>query len=179
MAPNSAPNSVILRQFDYQPRKWQMIVLFLLATAGVVLLTYFAFNQQGNANVRGFQLSQRQGRTLFGIGAVVVSFGLPLLGLMVYAAFTEPRRIALTKTHLVLPRPSRIGLSREEIQIPFDTVLLVTVHKFVGPTMLLRLDYVDGGVSIPSNMIGSRKDFDELCKEVKAAVASASGDREI
>jgi hypothetical protein len=70
---------------------------------------------------------------LFGVAAVLCSLSLPLLGSMVYVAFAYDRRVALTENHLILPRPTRMGLSQDEIQIPFDAVLLVSVHKFIGP----------------------------------------------
>jgi len=169
----------ILKQYDYRPRKLQVIVLFLLASTGVAISVYFASTHQGPFDAKGLRLTQVQSRILFGVAAGICSLSVPLLGSMVYVAFAYDRRIALTADYLILPRPTRMGLSRDEIQIPFDQVLLVSVHKFIGPTMLLRLDYLGGVVSVPSNMISRRAEFDQLCRDVEDAVARAATDQTI
>ena len=169
--------SPVLKQFDYRPRRWQTVALFLLALAGGLVLTYFAITTDGPVDFRGFQLTQRQARILFGVVAALMPFGLICLGGMVYVDFAYDRRVALTGDHLILPRPTRMGFSRDEIQIPFDAISLVTIHTFIGSTKLLRLDHTGGAVSIPSNMLRTRAEFDELCAAVQEAVDNADDDR--
>ena len=169
--------SPVLKQFDYRPRKWQTVAMFFVALAGSVVLTYFAITLDGPVDARGFQLTQTQARILFGVVAALTPFGLFCLGGMVYVAFAYDRRVALTGDHLILPRPTRMGFSRGEIQIPFDAIWLVTIHQFIGSTKLLRLDHTTVAVSIPSNMFQSRADFDDLCRAVQEAVDNADHDR--
>ena len=167
-------SSPILKQYDYRPHKWQTAALFLLALGGELLLAYFALFLDGPINVRGFRLNQTQGRIFFGVFAVFSSIGLFSLGAMVYVAFAYDRRVALTRTHVILPKPTRMGLSRDEIHIPFDTIGFVSVDEFIGATRLLRLDYSNGTVSIASNLFRNREEFEDLCRSVQEAVASAA-----
>ncbi len=166
----------VLKQFDYRPHRWKTVGLFLLAFGGTVLLTYFAIAIDEPLRVRGFQLSQTQARILFGAFAALSPIGLFGLGAMVYVAFVFDRRVALTDKQLILPRPTRLGLSRQEIQIPWDAISQTSVCDFIGTTKLLRLIYAGRVVNIPSNMFRRRAEFDELCLAVQKAVAKASRD---
>lgn len=137
-------------------------------------MTYFAVFLDGPIQIHGFRLNQLQGKIFFGVFAVLSTVGLCCLCTMVFAAFVHKRRVALTKTHLILPKPTRMGLSRNEIQIPFDAIAFMAVGKFIGRTQLLRLEYLDGTIHIPSNMLRNREEFDDLCQAVRQFSANAA-----
>lgn len=158
----------IVSQFDYRPPRLQAVGLFLLAFSGAMVLTYFAIFLDRPVDVVGFSLNPSQGRILFGLFAALSPIGLFPLAAMIYVAFAYNRRVALTETHVILPKPTRMGLSRDEIQIPLDSIVAVTVRPFVGATHTLRFETVDGTVvSLPSNMFRSRVEFDNFCHEVR------------
>jgi len=147
------------------------VALFLLAFAGAAVLTYFAIFLDRPVNARGVQLTPLQGRILFGVFAALSPIGLFCLGAMVYAAFARDRRVALTATHLIVPKPTRMGLSRDEIQIPLHSLASASVHAFIGETRILRLEQAAGPVvNIPSNMFRERAEFDDLCHRVQQFV---------
>ena len=163
-------SSPILKQFDYRPNKWQSVLLFGLALAGATLLTFFAFTLNRPVNVVGIQLTPEQGRMLLGAFSAFSPIGLFCLGAMVYVAFSYDRRVALTDTHLILPKPTRMGLSRDEIHIPLESISLVGVRDFIGTAKLLRIDHSNGVVNIPSNMFRNITIFHEMCQTIEDAV---------
>ena len=163
-------SSIVLRQFDYRPSRWQTVTLFVLASSGAVMLAYFALTLDRPVNARGFQLTPKQGKWLFGVFAALSPIGLFCLGAMVYVAYAYDRRIALTSTHLILPKPTRLGMSRDEIHIPLESVSNLSVHDFIGATQVLRIDYSEGVVNVPSNMFGNVTVFHEMCRAVEGMV---------
>jgi hypothetical protein len=163
-------SSPVLRQFDYRPVRWQSVAIFALALSGAVLLTFLAFTLDRPVNVSEVELTPEQGRMLFGAFAALSPISLFALGAMVFVAFTYDRRIALTNTHVILPKPTRIGLSRDEIQIPLESISQVSVQDyFIGTTKMLRLDHSAGVVNIPSNMFRNISIFHEMCRTIEDA----------
>jgi hypothetical protein len=150
-------------EFDYRPKRFATVAVTCLAAAGAALLTYFALTLDRPINAKGIQLTARQGRVLFGVLACLTPVGLIPLVAMVYASFAFDRRVAVTSTSIILPKPTRMGLSREEIEIPFAAIRRVARMPFIGTTEVLRIEHDEGVVSIPSNMFASARQFSELC----------------
>jgi hypothetical protein len=164
-------SEAVVTQFDYRPPRLQAIGLFLLAFSGAMLLTYFAIFLDRPVNVLGFSLSPSRGRIVFGVFATLSPIGLFPLAAMIYIAFAYDRRVALTETHVILPKPTRMGLSRDEILIPLDSIVSATVRPFIGTTHTLRFETADGTVvNIPSNMFRSRVEFNHFCHEIQQAL---------
>ena len=107
---------------------------------------------------------------LFGTIAVLSSLGLVALGSLVYVAFAYDRRVAVTTTSLVLPRPTRLGLSCDEIEIPLKSVLTTGIHDFIGSSKVLRIQYDTGVIHIPSNMFQNKKAFAEMVDVLAEAI---------
>jgi hypothetical protein len=160
-------------EFDYRPKRAATMAVTCLAVAGAGLLTYFAFTLDRPINVKGIQLTARQCRILFGTIACLTPIGLIPLIALVYAAFAFERRVALTSTSILLPKPTRMGLSREEIEIPFVSIRSAARTPFMGRTEVLRIDHDGGAVSIPSNMFADSGHFSQLCAMVQKAVSMA------
>lgn len=111
---------------------------------------------------------------LFGSAAVISLFGLLAVGGLVFVAFIYDRRVALTDSHVILPKPTQLGLSCDEIQIPLESISQVCVHDFIGASKLLRIDHSNGVVSIPSIMFCSISEFYAMCRAVEGAADSRS-----
>jgi hypothetical protein len=163
-------------EFAYSPNRAATVAVTCLATAGTVLLTYLAFTLDQPINGRGIQLTVRQGRILFGVFPCLMPIGLIPLFALLYASFAFKRRVALTSQSIILPKPTRMGLSREEIEISFASIRRAVRMPFIGSTEVLRIEYENGVVNIPSNMFTSSRWFAELCELVaKATAADESG----
>lgn len=162
--------SEIVVEFVYRPNRIQAVVLFCLATTGTILFTYFAIYLDTPINVKGFELTARQGRVLFGIFAALSPIGLFALLGTVYLAFGTARRVALTRNSMFVPRPTGIGLSSVEIELPFESIHTAEIVPFVGNALNLRLVHQDGVIQLFSNMFENRQTFAQLAKLVQNAV---------
>ena len=120
----------IVAEFDYRPGRIKAVLLTCLVLAGVGLFVCFAFNLAQPIAVLGIQFTARQGRIFFGVFACLSVIGVVPMAGMVHLAFIGKRRVALTATAILAPRPTRFGLSREEIAIP------VRVDSFGGTATL-------------------------------------------
>ena len=101
---------------------------------------------------------------------VVVPIGLLMSGAMVFVSLFRDRRVALTRYSLIMPRPTRIGLSCDEIEVPFSEIRDVAVGDSIGSTKVLLIQHTGGTLHIPSNMFRSRREFDRLVQAVRSAV---------
>ena len=135
-------------------------------------MTYFAITLDQPINVQGIQLTPEQGRILFGVLACLSPISLVLLTWMLVVSFTSQRRVALSATSILLPKPTRIGLSTDEIEIPFEQIYHAEVRPFMGSTQLLRLEHQHGVVSIPSNMFADKQHFATLSELVLKTIAT-------
>lgn len=165
------PNQSI-REFPYRPNRVTTAFLLFLACCGECLFIYFAlYADRGVSSVRGIELTRDQFRVVMGIMAVLGPVGIVLMALLLISSFRDRRRVAITDHSIILPKPSRLGLSREEIEIPFDEIRSVGVVPFSGRTVLLMIIRPSGPVSIPSNMFPTRRDFDAITELLEAALA--------
>ena len=152
----------IEREFDYRPSLWVMVLLAVLVFAGCVLLTYLAVTVQAGVKIRGIQLTLKATQYLFGIAAALSVGSLPIFLWLLYdILFLPARRIALTETGILLPRPSRSGMSREEVYIPFADLLAVQLTTFRGQRWL-ALVHRQQSIMIVSAMLPTRKAFDAI-----------------
>lgn len=168
----------LIREFDYRPHRLKTLFLFLLATIGSCLLACLAVTWEGPVPILGFRLTQAQGRVLFGTIAALSPLGLVALGGLVYIAFAYNRRVAVTTTSLILPRPTRLGLSCDEIQIPLKSISRMRVRDFIGSTKMIRIQYDGNVVHIPGNMLRDKKTFEDLADMLHAAIVQAQAGEE-
>jgi hypothetical protein len=157
-------------EFDYRPNPRLVSGLFLLALAGTALFGYFSFRIEGGANIRGVALTEQQLRWLFRVLLVLSPIGLAALGSAVYVAWFGRQRIALTRESLLVPKPTRLGLTSEELEIAFAEILDVSVRDFIGSARVLRIEHAAGEVSIASNMFRSKRTFDEVVQRVETTL---------
>jgi len=162
-------SSPIIKEFDYCPHPLPTVALFLLASAGAAMFGYMSMHVQGGANIRGIQFTEEQQRWFFRILLLLSPIGLVPLGISVFLAVFRKRRISLSRDSLVLPKPTLLSLSSEEIEIRFANIKSVAVRDFVGSAKLLRIEYTDGVVDIFSNMFRGKMMFEEVTNAVTAA----------
>ena len=129
------------------------------------MLIWLAFNAGGPADVKGIELSNKQARVVFGLIAAVVPIGVVMLLINLLHPLVHPRRIAIARTGIILPKPSRSGVSTEEILIRYGDILGAAVCKMSwssGGYRWLTIQYRDGTLSVLSLMLPSRRMFDEI-----------------
>lgn len=168
----------LIREFDYRPHRLKTLFVFFLACAGTVVMACLAIWLKGPLDVRFIELSETQARILFGILATLSPIGLICLGATVYVAYARDRRVAITDTSLILPRPTAMGLSCEEIEIPLENISNATVHDFIGSTKVIRLQYGHHVVHIPGNMFRDKKTFEDLADVLFAAIEQVQAGEE-
>jgi hypothetical protein len=168
--------SKVIREFDYRPHRLRTVFVFLLALAGAVLFVYFALCWDGPLDAGFFELTEPQARILFGILAVLSPLGLIPLGGVMYVAYACDRRVAITGSSLILPRPTAMGLSCDEIEIPLRSILHTSICDFIGSTKLLRIQWESGTIHIPSNMFHDRKVFADMVEYLCEAAAQVQLD---
>jgi len=173
-----ATSKPIIREFPYRHNRLTAAVLLCMACAGAVLSACFAlYSEEGVRHVRrGFELSRDQFRLLMGAVAVLSPLGIVPLALLLIDSFRPPRRVAFTRDSMILPKPSRLGLSREEIELPFDGIRLAMVEPFMGRTKVLMIVHGDGVISVPSNMFAGRGDFDAVARYLRVTLAQRARD---
>lgn len=161
-------------EFAYGCRRWVAVIAPILVVSGGVLLGILAFSLDQPVTVLGIRLTAEQGRVLFGGLACVSVVSAVLIFAATCDAFAGKRRIAFTSTSLIIPRPDRLGLSRQEIEIPYHEIVSFGVHEPLKKLQVLRIEYKDGVAGIPCNMVSGDEVFVNICKLLeKAAVASA------
>lgn len=107
--------------------------------------------------------------------ALFAPLGIAALAMLLVSSFGPSRRIAFTDHSILLPKPSRLGISRQEIELPFAEIDSVNVVPFIGHTTLLSLVHRSGKISIPSNMFVNPRDFDEIRELLAIALAHDDG----
>lgn len=152
----------VLREFDYRPNRLLMVFLFLLCSLGWVLMGYIALGglNPGGMNICGIKLTEKQTRIVFGVFAVLGAvIGRPLMGALMVSSFTRKRRIALTRDSIIFPKPTRMGLSMEEVELPFRQIRACEVVTWSWPTKALVLHIEPGAVPIPRGMVSTSTVF--------------------
>ncbi|HVC96297.1 MAG TPA: hypothetical protein VND64_21615 [Pirellulales bacterium] len=164
----------ILAQIAYRPRRWLMAILLALVCAGEGLFCYFAVTNDRPGDVLGFRLSAHGMRIAFGILAGLGTVGLVAMTANLVISFKQPRRIVLTAKSVILPKPDRLGISREEIEIPFRELL--AVEAITSGSLLARLRGVcliwHGGKAVLMEvMFPSTREFDRTVALLQSAFA--------
>jgi hypothetical protein len=154
----------VLREFPYRQNPLQMALLFVLALAGTVVLGYFALYADKGANLKGIELTRTQFRLLMGAFAVLSPLGLIGLGWGFVRSLTSKGRVAFTHDSIILPKPSRLGLSEDEIELPFDEIRAVQVVPFIRKTKVLQIITETGYLSLLETMFRNRRDFTTIGK---------------
>jgi len=160
----------LIREFDYRPHRLGTLFGFFLACAGTVVMACLAIWLEGPLDAGAIELSETQARILFGVLAALSPIGLICLGATVYVAFARDRRVAITESLLILPRPTAMGLSCDEIQIPLASIRSTGVHDFIGSSKVLRIEYESDAIHIPSNMLQNKKTFGEMVSVLLEAI---------
>jgi hypothetical protein len=102
------------------------VVLVILVTLGTLVFGLLAVYPDEGASLKGIALSRDQFRLLMGgIAVLSVLLSWPLMVRMLIDSFQGTRRIAFTHDSVILPGPSRTGMSKDEVELPFDKILVV------------------------------------------------------
>jgi hypothetical protein len=167
----------IIHEFPYRAGRLTTGFLLALACAGAVLCACFAlYSQEGVRHaLRGIELTRTQFRVLTGIVAILSPVGIVPLALLFLDTFRHPRRVAFTADSVILPKPSRLGLSREEIELPFDEIRFAEIEPFMGRTKVLMMVNRAGVIYVPSNMFAARGDFEAVARGLGVALVDPGG----
>jgi len=155
----------IVNEFRYRPNHFKSAILFLLAFGGFCLFVYFAMNP-GETPVRwgGIELTPSQFQCIAVTFAVLSPVGLVFLGIQFVFNLLHNPRIAFTSDSLILPKPTRLGVSSLEIEVPFSDIDSVSMKSFVGTARMLQMRRKCDGRSlfILSNMFANNREFETV-----------------
>ncbi len=157
----------VVAEYEYRLRLANLWLLAAFIIPGTILMTYFAVTLDRPLQAKGFPLTAEQGRMFFGCFAVLSFVGLMMLACFIGLTLVAKRRVVVTPTSLVLPRPSRSGYSSDEIEIPWTSIHAVSIEPFIGSTQLIRIGHAEGVIHIPSNMLPDEQKFEELAELVQ------------
>jgi hypothetical protein len=137
------------------------------------LLGYLSTHVQGGVKVHGIQLTEEQTRWLLRIFFLLSLFFAFVIVPLLFVFLFGNQRIALTRESILLPKPTRLGLSSEESEICFADIQSIDVRAFAS-TKLLRIEYIGGVVSIMSNMLRDKRMFNDLVDSLQRLRLDAS-----
>jgi hypothetical protein len=163
----------VLREFRYRLNPWQYAVLLPLAAGGAGAFLYFAIcPPSGPVTVEGLELTPTQCRVVMAVLAAIAPVGVASLALGLISSLLYPGRIALTADSIILPKPKWWGTASgdESMELRFSDIRSAQVMPFVARTVHLRITHHGGRVSIFSNMLPSRQEFDLLAQLVITAL---------
>jgi hypothetical protein len=160
----------IISQFPYRPGRFKIMAGFALVACGACMFGYFAVNP-GNAPVGGLRPQQFQ--VFAGVIAALSPLGLLGLATALWWSLRRNIRVAFTASSIIVPKPNRLGVPCQEIEMPFSEIDSISVWPFVGGTLMLRIGCKSGGrvVCIFSGMFANRKDFETVRTMLDAAVS--------
>ena len=165
-------NKPVVREFTYRGNRLQLAMLLVLAVCGVPILGYLAMHVDQGTDIKGIELTTAQFRLLLGGLAVCGLFASALMGFALYSSFQHEGRVALTRDSVILPKPNRLGIPIDEIELPLARIRAVQVVPFIGKTLVLQIIHDEGILSVPSNMFPNRRDFDTFGELVRGALAN-------
>ncbi len=170
-----------IREFDYRPHPALAVAMVPCCCGGIAVgwwLTFYPPAEGIGSALRGIWLSQQQTRWLgiFLLAASPISV-LAAIGLIRIAFFSE-RRVAITEDSLIVPRPTRMGVSCDEIEILFSEITGVALADEANGVHCLRIDHAGGKVFLAANMFRSRRVFDAMARAVMKAVGGEAADED-
>ena len=165
----------VLREYPYRIGRGPAVAMAILIPSGTLVIGFFALHAREGANLRGIGLSPDQFRLMLGVVGLLSLFSWFLMGQIVVDSFVGSRRVAITRDSLILPRPSRSGMSKDEVELPFERIQAVGIAPFIGKTRIIRIVHDDGVIAIPGNML-RRDDFYEVGERLRGVSARDGGD---
>ena len=154
-----------IKAFLYRPSRLKIAALFALALWCACLMGYFAVNP-GNkpVNACGIEITPAQFQIVAITGVSLSPIGIVPLAIVLWFSFTHNGRIAFTASSVILPKPNLLGLSYQEIELPFSEIDSVSVKPFMGRTLMLQIIRESDGkvLYIFSNMFASKNDFERV-----------------
>jgi len=160
----------IIREIPYRPNRLKMLLFFLLGCVGVGVWVYFALYANQPVNIRGVRLTAAQFRLLLRVLAPLPAAGFVILSLLLFRTFTRTQRVAFTKDSIIVPAPSRIGLSGEEVEICYEDIWKVVSERSLG-VCFANIVHKRGSAVLHATMFPSRRDFESVVAYVSAVVA--------
>jgi hypothetical protein len=162
-----------IQEFDYRPHPALAVAMIPCCCGGIAIGWWLAFYPPVGgigSELRHIWLSQQQTRWLgtFLLAASPISV-LAVIGLIRVAFFSE-RRVAITEDSLIVPKPTRMGVSCDEIEILFSEITRVALTNDVNGVRCLRIDHPGRKVYLAGNMFRSRGIFDAMAQAVMKAV---------
>jgi hypothetical protein len=166
-------SSQIVHEFPYRPNRLTTAALFAMALCGSFLVGYFAL-YPGNTPVKasGFELTPAQFHAVMIVFAPIVSIGAVGLGALLVYSFIGKSRITFTKESVIIPKPTRIGVSSQVLEIPFNEIRAVNIKTFTGGTKLLEIVHTSGQAFLVNNMFPTRRDFEAVRRLSSEAFAN-------
>ncbi len=161
-----------IREFDHRPHPALAVAMVFCCAGGIAFGAFLAAYPPANgvrSELRGIALSQEQVRW-FGIFLLVISPAsvLGTIGL-IRMAFLSERRVAITEGSLIVPKPTRLGVSLDEIEIPLDAITGVSLVDQSTGGRGLWIIHTGGKVFLAANMFRSRREFDAMARAVMKA----------
>lgn len=161
-----------IREFDHRPHPAVAVLMAFCCAGGVAIGGFLAAYPPANgirSELRGIALSQTHTRW-FGIFLLVASPAAVLgtIGMIRISFFSE-RRVALTERSLIIPKPTRLGVSLDEIEIPLDAITGLSLDDQTTGGRGLWIIHTGGRVFLAANMFRSRREFDAMAQAVMKA----------
>jgi hypothetical protein len=150
----------IERQYEYKPKWWAVLLIGGFFTLSAVVCCYtIAHPSPENLPV------------LYWIVLVLSLVGVALPGVAAVERLSFRRRVALTPTSLLLPKP---GWSSEEEAIDYQTITGLKVSKCGGGgPRYLYVTHRDGRRRVAEALLPSRAAFEEVCQLLTARVRAS------
>lgn len=161
-----------IREFDHRPHPAVAVLMVFCCAGGIAIGGFLAAYPPANgirSELRGIALSQEQTRW-FGIFLLVAS-PITLLGTigLIRMAFLSERRVAITERSLIVPKPTRLGVSLDEIEIPLDAITGLSLDDRTTGGRGLWIIHTGGRVFLAASMFRSRREFDAMARAVMKA----------
>lgn len=161
-----------IREFDHRPHPAVAVLMAFCCAGGIAIGGFLAAYPPAKgirSELRGIALSQTQTRWL-GIVLLVASPISVIVAIgLIRISFLSRRRVAITEGSLIVPKPSRTGVSLDEIEIPLDAITGLSLDDHTTGGRGLWIIHTGGRVFLAANMFRSRREFDAMARAVMKA----------
>ena len=162
----------ILQEFPYRPNPRQGLFMVVLASGGFPLGWILFFHPD-----LGGELPVAVGTFVkYFFGAVLVLSPMVALALLtsIVHPMIYPRRVAFTADSVILPKPSRLGLSTQEIEVRFDSIEKVELRVLID--WILIVHHCEGVFTLTSVMFPTKALSQQVLNRFTDALAAVRTD---
>jgi hypothetical protein len=153
-------------EFRYGGNRNQLLFLLIVTSFGWGLLIFFALRPLGDDAT----LKARFNHYVIVTAASFSWIGWVSLCIHFISTFTHKMRVAVTSFSIIRPKSTLIGISKEETEIPFESILDVRVEPLIGNAKAIQIYHDGTKTAIPSNMLPNRQDFENLYDHLVDAI---------